>query len=237
TVFGVLGFFLALGTYLGTFKSKATGWSLLITSWFALVFLAPAAVNFYIAQKSKNITPLSRHEMDKLTVVMDFEKGAIKEGGKFSLKKTVTDADKKLVLGYFNNEFKKIHSKEDELRAEMASNISSYHWLSMWFPSTFYLSVVEEAGSRGYLNLLVYYAETQVLKKEFFKYYMDKVYFSEASDSSGVENFIKGDENIVRAEMRKPETYGWGHVLLLIYTVFICFLGYRGFLKMLVRLP
>ncbi|MCP5052073.1 MAG: hypothetical protein GY940_33200, partial [bacterium] len=126
TVFGVLGFFLALGTYLGTFKSKATGWSLLITSWFALVFLVPAAVNFYIAQKSKNITPLSRHEMDKLTVVMDFEKGAIKEGVTYKYGEELKQKVKDKVLSYYNNEFKKIHSKEDELRAEMASNISSY---------------------------------------------------------------------------------------------------------------
>ncbi|MCP4218344.1 MAG: hypothetical protein GY765_27150, partial [bacterium] len=53
---GVAIFFFSLGTVAGTFKSRFAGFIMLLTVWFALVFLLPGVVNTITYKKAESIT-------------------------------------------------------------------------------------------------------------------------------------------------------------------------------------
>jgi hypothetical protein len=233
----VLWLAFALGAAIGTIKSREAGISILMGAWALLFIFIPAALDFYSAGKSNNITPLYKLEMDKLKIVMAFEKRTIDEAGTFNYGKNATDKDRELLLSYYNNEFKEIHAREEAMRGEMLRNIRHCHLISSFFPSTFYLSVGEELSGQGALNLMEFYRYTQDLKKKFFKFYMDKIYFSEERNFSPIENFIEGDENIYYASSRLPRYYPLGLLLNFFYTVLILCFGYFRFKTYLYSQP
>jgi hypothetical protein len=236
-IFPVFAFFLALGMVFGTMKKRTAGIAAVLGCWFLLLFMLPAAMDFFISHKANMITPLNKHEMDKLKVVMDFEKRAIEEAGRFSYGESVNDKRRQVILSYYNNEFKRLNRMEKELREEMSSNVRLYYGLSMIFPTTYFRSMADELSSKGYLNMLDYYSITQELKKKFFKFFMDKLYFSGEGNFSRVENFVKGEENIYYAQSRLPRFYVWGLLLTLMYIIFLYYLGNRRFRKSLDIVP
>ncbi|MCP5052030.1 MAG: hypothetical protein GY940_32980 [bacterium] len=112
-------FFAGLGTAAGNFKSRVNGIFFMLTCWFFLVFVTPAALNYWVEWKADNITSLFKLEMEKFKLVMDFEKRAIEMAGKFDYGKSISDLDKTLVLSYRNNEYKEIHKLEQQMRLQI----------------------------------------------------------------------------------------------------------------------
>jgi hypothetical protein len=218
-------------------KSPFVGIPLIFACWAVLVYLIPAALNLFISAKANNIISMYKMEMEKLRKVMAFEKRAIEEAGTFDYDKNVTETDKRLVTEYYNNEFKKINEMEDRLRAQMEENIRWYHLVSSIFPSTSYLAVSDEVSSMGLRSIVEFMGYTLDRKKEFFKYYMDKLYFSGEGNFSKIENFVKDEENIFYAKSRLPYYWLLGIVLTLLFTLAILYFGYIRFKKYLFLLP
>jgi hypothetical protein len=185
TAFLNLVFFFALGICIGAVRSHLVGIPAIIDCWLLVVFLLPTAVNFFTAGKANHITSLYNLEMDKLKVIMNFEKQAIDKSITFKYGEKLTKEVIDYVKSFIDNEFKAIHEMEDNLRAQVLNNIKVHHFLSSFFPGLLYFSVSDEVSSRGLLNHVEFHSYTQELKKDFFKYYMNKLFFSKAQQFKG----------------------------------------------------
>ncbi|HLP58321.1 MAG TPA: hypothetical protein VK186_05800 [Candidatus Deferrimicrobium sp.] len=235
-LFVVLIFFFIVGTIISTFKSRITGVVILFTTWFILLFAIQAALNYYIAFKASAIKPVEQLEMAKLNILSDFEKRAIENSITYRYGEKLTQPVKDTVLSYWYNEFKQIQSLEDNMITEMNKVTSYYHILSILFPTTNYFSLSNEISSMGYFNLIDFYQYVQKSKQEFVKFYIDKLYFSDLTEFSGVVSFIKGDENIFKGIIRLPATFAWGFLVLLLQISALTWWSYDRFKKLLYHL-
>lgn len=223
-------FFFLLGTAVGTIRSKLTGIPTLLSCWFMLLFIIPAAIDNYIETKANLIKPLYKLEMEKLMVIMGWERKSFEKAGTLEHGQEVTNKDKEVMLSFLENEFKTLNALEGEMLEEMRENLSHFQWLSMLFPTTNYLSVVNELSSKGYENLLDFYKRAQELKARFVNNYIEKVFFS---NFAKVESFIKGDENVYHARSRLPGTFAPGVLVTLVYILLLTwnsYIRYRGIL-------
>ena len=230
----VTTFFFVVGTVLSTIDKKVKGISILIVCWFILLFVVPETINKFIATKSDHMTPVYKLEMEKLKTVLGFEKKAIQKAGTFEYGKEVKKIDRELVLRYWENEFKKLENLEESMRGEMQDNISRCQWLSTFFPTTFYRSLTDEISSRGYENVIDFYKHVQTLKRQFVRWYIDKVFFS---NFTKVESFIKDEENVFYAQSRMPGYVLMGAILNLLYIVILICVSYSRYKKILYREP
>lgn len=219
-------FFFVLGTITGTFKSRLAGFVILIFLWFIFVFLVPGVVNAVISQNADNIVSNYQLELEKLKILMDFEKQAAEKAGPVT--KSNTESEQELVESAWNNEIKKIQALEKKLQKEMEVNIQRYQMLSCLFPSTFYLSAGNEIGGKGYDNFTRFYEYIQDIKWKFIRFYIDKKYYA---DFSKVEPFIKDSGNLFYARTHLPRGFANGIWLTVLYISALFVAAYIRFKK------
>lgn len=217
-------FFFALGTIAGTFKSRFAGFVTLISLWFVFVFLVPWVINAVTARSADNIASTYQLELDKLKLLMGFEKQAEAQEGPVT--DSNTEAERALLESAWNNELIAIRDLEQKLAAEMQANIYRFQKLSCFFPSTFYLSAGNEISGKGYENFMRFFARILTLKWQFIRFYIDKKYYS---DFSGVESFIKGSENLFYSETVLPRRFLEGVLCALVYIAALFALSYIRF--------
>ncbi|MCP5107291.1 MAG: hypothetical protein GY950_28145, partial [bacterium] len=182
-------FFFALGTIAGSFKSRFAGFVTIVAAWFVLVFLVPGVVSALTAYKADNIISNYQLELEKLKIIMGFEKTAYDKQGSVKANESNTKTEQEMMERAWNNELQKIGALEKKLEREMEENVRGFQKLSLSFPSTFYLSAGNEISSKGYENFLRFFNYIQKLKKKFIRFIIDKRYYSNYSE---VESFIKG---------------------------------------------
>lgn len=219
-------FFYALGTIAGTFKSRFSGFVTLIIFWFVFVFLVPWVINAITAHKADNIASNYHLELEKLKILMGFEKRAKEKEGPVT--DSNTETERTLVESAWNNEFKDIRTLEKKLANEMHANILRFQKLSCLFPSTFYLSAANEISGKGYENFLRFFERILILKWKFIRFYIDKKYYS---DFSGVEPFIKDQENLFYSETVLPRGFFGGVLFALVYILVLFAVSYVRFKK------
>jgi hypothetical protein len=219
TAFLCLVFFFALGIAVGKIKSHLAGIPVVIGSWLLLIFILPMAVNLFIAGKANNIPSLYELEMEKLRIIMNFEKQAIDKSITFKYGEKLTKETIDYVSSFIDNEFKAIHEKEAELRAQMLKNVRLHHLLSSLSPTTLYFSVIDEASSRGLENALLFQGYAQEGQKNFSRFYIVRVFYN---DPEILISFIKGNENLFHARSRIP-TYFIGGVFIQLFIILALF--------------
>jgi len=217
-------FFFALGTIAGTFKSRFAGFVTLILLWFVFVFMVPWVINAITAHKADNITSTYQLELEKLKILMGFEKEAKEKEGPVT--DSNTEKERALLQGAWNNELKAIRALETKLADEMQTNIYRFQRLSCFFPSTFYLSAGNEISGKGYENFIRFFERILTLKWQFIRFYIDKKYYS---DFSGVEPFIKGSENLFYSETVLPREFLEGVLYALVYILVLFAASYARF--------
>lgn len=230
-------FFFAMGAAAGNARSRKTGFATVMTAWFILMFIIPAGVQFYIQLAADHITPVYKLDMDNFKLLMDSEKRAINKAGTFDYGKKATDMDRKIMIDYYNNEFKKINILEKRMRNQMKKYMRRHQLLSIFFPTTYYLSVSGELSSSGYHNLLAFYKYVQDNKKDFFMFFIKNIYFNGNANFDKVKPFIRGDENLFTGTVRLPRYAAAGLVTLCFYTAVFLMMAFRMFRKSLFIQP
>lgn len=231
-IFLVSLFFFVLGTVFSSIKSITMALTAVLSCWFILLYFIPTAVNIFIASRADLITPIYELELNKLKIIMDFEKRSIEKAGIFKSGEEVSDQKREVILGYFNNEFVKIHSLEDKMRNQMKKNKSLYQKISCFFITTFFVALNNEISSKGYENLLEFYGYIQKNKKKFSKRIMDRVYFS---NFSNVESFIKDDSNIYNSKSCLPNYFMLGLFVNLFIISSLLFFSLKVFRNLLFK--
>ncbi len=234
-MYGVSLLFLALGSVFGSCKSLFVGLAGSIASWFLFLFIVPFLIGIIIAAKSDFIKPENQLEIEKLKLLMDFEKRSNEEAGILDINQKPADIDRELVQSYYKNEFQKIQALEDELKAQMKTHTKLYYRLSSFFPTTGYLAFTNEISSKGYEALYAFYQSVKQTKEAFFKEYMKQVYFS--SQPPKVEPFLKGDDNVFTGKPALPEYLLQGIIITMLWIAGFAMLAYYRFKKSLFALP
>jgi hypothetical protein len=200
-------FFFAVGAVFGLCESIFVGLFGAIASWFIPLFIIPFIVSVIVSYNSGTIKPENQLEIEKLKLMMGFEKNAKEKGVTLELNQVSGDSQREYIQSYYKNEFQKIQALEKMLKAQMQECSKLHYLLSAFFPTTGYLALTQEISSKGYENLYAFYQEVLQIKEAFFKEYIKLVYFS--SQPAKVEPFLKGDDNIYIGKPALP-----GYLLL-----------------------
>lgn len=231
----ILSFFFVIGTIISSFKSKINAIITIISCWFIFVFLIPGAINTFISEKANDITSHYQVELNKLKIIMDFENKAIEKEGAFKIENRQKQSEREIIERFWEIDLKKIESIEEQLKNEMEQNIDIYHKISMFFPTSFYLSTANEIGSRGYKSFVGFYSYVQNLKRQFIRFYINKRFYDQ--NYSEIESFVKGDENIFYAWSQLPGNFSTGLALNLFYIFVLIGISYFRIRKLLFGLP
>jgi ABC-type Na+ transport system ATPase subunit NatA len=233
-LFLVVLFLFLLGAMAGTIRSRFMGIVVVMVIWFGLVFFIPGTVYQLVSKRADDITSNYRLEFEKLKIVMDFEDKALDEAKRYTNMEEREKSERKLVEGFWNNEFRKIQAFEEKMQTEMMDNFRFFRDLSILFPTTFYLSTNNEISSRGYESFFRFYRYVCQLKERFVRYYINKKFYSNYKE---VESFIKGDENLFYSASQLPRNFGWGVVLNLFYVLLLIAFSYLRFKSFLFCVP
>lgn len=219
-LFLVLLFFFSMGTVVSHLKSKSLGIITMTGLFFSFIFIIPCTINKIMSEKAAGMTDSYHLELEKLKVIMDFEKRAYEKIGIFRSGKKAPPSVTKLVESYWQKDFKKIQGFEQKLERQMGRNIRDYQSLSMFFPSSFYLSVGNEISSRGYDNFMAFYRNARKLKEQFLRFYFNKKFYTDHTNED-IESFVKDEENLFNASSRLPRTFRMGMVLTSAYIILL----------------
>jgi ABC-type transport system involved in cytochrome c biogenesis ATPase subunit len=162
-------------------------------------------------------------ELEKLKIMMGFERIFFEQVGIFYNKGIAPAKVKKLIEEVLKNEYKKFEDYENKMKNEMIDNIRSYQTVSSLFPTTFYVSSNYELSSKGYLNVIDYYAYNQSIKKQFIDFYVKKKFYSKIDR---IESFIKGDMNLFYSKSRVMAGWWKGIFMTVLYIVVLLVSAY-----------
>ena len=230
--FIMLGFFLFCGMLAGTFKNKLTRIVFIFALWLLFVFFIPALVSKIVYNRAESIMSTYKMDIEKFKVMMSIEKKAKEEAGKLDVDNVNTEIRRKLYEYFWNNEFKTIFGYEQSMINEMKDVVSLYHNLSLFFPTSFFLSANNEISGCGYESLIAFYEYAYKLKMGFVQYYAEKSFYSGEKEKT-VKPFLKGDENIFRASSHLPAKFDFGILISLLWILLPIFLLWIRFNRVL----
>lgn len=144
------------------------------------------------------------------------------------------DLLRKEIESYLNNEYKDIEAIDVRLKGDIKQVIIASNNLYNFLPTTFYLSTANEASSRGYQNFLDFYGYSHTLRRQFVRFWIDRVYYN---DPKVLVNFVKDDENIFKAKSKLPFNFRQGVFINSGYCIILLFLSYFLFIRNLFPAP
>jgi hypothetical protein len=219
-------FFILAGAAIGAIKNKSK-YIFLIVCYFVFIFLIPWTVNKIVYIKAVNgIKSNYKLELDKLKIMMDFERRFFKQVGIWQGVDVAPDKVKQLIQSGQEIEYKKLWEYENKMVDDIVKNIKIYLTISAIFPTTFYLSNNKEICSKGFRNFLDFYRYTCKMKYEFIKFYIQKKFY-EKSERGKVESFVKGDENLFYGKNRLSSNFLLGIILTIFYIFLLFLLNYK----------
>ncbi|MCU0289592.1 MAG: hypothetical protein MUF15_24765, partial [Acidobacteria bacterium] len=228
-------FFFVIGSLFSALKSYIKGLVYSIATWFVFVFIVPFLVSMVVSYNSNTIKQEYQLELEKLKMMMDFEKNARENKVTLNINEEAGDIHRQYMESYYKNEFPKMQKLEEEVKTQM-QDLSKLHFaLSALFPTTSYLAFTNEISSKGYKNLDLFYQEVQKIKEDFFKESMAKVYFS--PQPAKVEPFLKGDQNIFVGKPTFPDYFALSILIDLLYIAGLLMLTYYSYSKFMFSLP
>jgi hypothetical protein len=215
-----------MGVIIGSTRNQKKHTSKLLAVWMIFVFFLPGGLDSYISKKSGNITASYKAELKQMEIVNDFEKSIEKDYGKFD--RNNIEVERKIMQYYYKEVYPKIEAIENELKPELSDVMETKNGISMFLPTTFLQTVGNEVSGFGYKNKLNFYSSLQQKKKEFVRFWIDHVYYS---DHTNVVNFNQGDNNLFHAQSELPSGFWKGVFINLGWCIIILCLSYFLFLR------
>jgi len=230
-------FFFLLGIFCASVrKSKIAGFVTLILVWIFFIIIVPGIITHVLAKKAGNIASAYTLEQEKLRVLTGYKRRPQEEMQRHAGPDEQREAERKMAEAYWENEFLAIQAHEKKMLQDMEHERDDFQALSSLSPTTFYVSVQNEVGSKGYENFFLFYRYTQNLQEAFVRFYLGKK-TDNKSFSRSIEPFIKGDENIFYARARLPGYFLFGLSITLLYIAGAFILSFLGFRRNLFSLP
>jgi hypothetical protein len=205
----VFWFFYLLGLLITVFtlKNRRLSIVLMFISWILFVVFIPSLYGKFILNKAHNIQSEEKINIEKLSRLLDFEKYAKNILSELETREERLNMRRKLFLKFFRDEYDANKSTEYDYIKEISKVIAINRNLSLILPQTYYLFLSKEVSTGDYHNYIDYFNYVMKIRDGFMKFYFQKRYYS---DDKKVESFIKGEENVFRAESRLPGNFWMG---------------------------
>jgi hypothetical protein len=211
-------FFYCLGLLIGSIcKTKKTAVCLAV--WFILIFIIPELMRAHIFVNSKQIPPNESLNFKKFETLMDKEK--VFHSGKFKDMNFNEDPQrvwKPLAMKYWKEVYSANLEREKAFNERVAHMIDVVKARSVVCPCLYFPFLATEISSRGYSGYAGFIDYIMEIRDGFMKFYIEKRYLS---DDNRIEPFIKGEENVFKAEGRIPGNFWGGLVLTLLYALIL----------------
>ena len=229
-------FFFAIGTFLGTRRSKVAALLIGLIGWVLLIIVVPMVLDTILNYNSRSIQSIYKVEYEKWKIVNDFDKRYRKEEGVPKPDEAPTKKGLDKILSFWENEYKVSLEKDEKMIRQMEKNTSIFQWLSSIFPTSNYLSASCELSSNGYDGLIEFYRNALKIKIELFLKYIDIV-FVKGKSKEKFEPVLTDGENLFLLKTHIPLPTLLGILLTLIYTVSLLTFSHKGYKNELFRLP
>jgi hypothetical protein len=220
----VITFFVFLGAAISSLKR---GYIALGIFYFLLVLFIPWIIQkaVYVEAK-KSIKEIHQFEYEMFKYVMDFEKRFYERFGVWKSGKVAPNDIKTMIQSGQEIEYKKLRENEKKRINGISKRIRIYQSLAAFLPSTFYLSSNKELSSKGFQNFIDFYRYAYEMKFKFIKFYIDRKFYRQLP-KSGVEPFIKNNEDLFYGQSRLPPNFFIGVTLSVLYIICLSFILFR----------
>ncbi|HLP44551.1 MAG TPA: hypothetical protein VK469_01315 [Candidatus Kapabacteria bacterium] len=226
-------FFFVSGVLIGTLRLKGFNSALSIFStWFIFIYIFPGVINFQVENLIPETTEDYQTELEKFSIVVQFEKSFTDKHGLF--KRSKIEVARNFIERYWNDDYKQIEAREENLKKKFDNFVDDYHFISMFSPTTNYLSTVNEVSSRGYENFMDYYRFNQDLQRKFVRFYIDRTFYN---DPRIMVNFLDNEDPIYRGKSRLPRYFYGGILVNSFYCILLLFVAYYLYKKYMFPMP
>jgi hypothetical protein len=222
----VISSFIAGGAVIGSIKNKGLKIGLLFIVPFVFLLLIPGVIKKVFYNEATNIKSLQEFEFDKLKIMMKFEKRFYDRFKTWKSGEVAPDDIKAMIQSGQEIEYKELKGFELYRIDMISKRVKAYHLVSSFFPTLFYNATNRELSSKGFKNFIKFYQFTFDKKCEFIAFYIDRKFYK-PFPKTGLEPFIKGDEDLFHSQSQLPYFFWVGVFLTLFYTGVLLFVYYR----------
>ena len=203
--------------------------------WIIMVLVWPEALNAVFARKAEiNLKSLEEHQKRKDKLLLHLEKQALKNTGRYETIPEKKESDRESAEEYWNVVSKRIREIDLEMIEKIQALSRSFQLWSIFNPVTFYKSVNNELGSKGYNSYNKFFKENLVIQRGFLRYVFDKRYYE---NYSKVEPFLPADQFVVKAEPTLPRFYLPGIIFNFFLMLLALYIGYFMYKRQLFPKP
>ncbi|MCP4148435.1 MAG: hypothetical protein GY757_11865 [bacterium] len=229
----VITFFILTGALIGEWKNKSVQFIALPVVYFVLVFCIPWLVQKAVYMEAKEgIQSIYNFEYQTFKYVMDFEKQFYERFGVWKSGQVAPEKIKTMIENSKASVYKILRKKEVERLSGILKRVDNYQTIAAVFPTSFYLSINRELSSKGFQNVINFYRYAYDMKFKFIEFYLERKFYRSLPES-GVESFIKNNEDLFEAKSHLPGNFRFGLLIstfwLFVLTVIIWFLSNRHF--------
>ena len=213
----VITFFTAAGAVIGSLKSKVAQFITMPVLYLLLVLVIPWLIHRAVYMEAKEgIKSIYEFEYQSFKYMMEFEKRFYNRFKVWKSGEAAPDDVKAMIQSGQEVEYKKLRETELQRIDGIVKRIRVYQTLASFFPTTFYISTNKELSSKGFQNFIAFYRYSYDMKQDFIKFYIDRKFYRPLP-KTGVEPFIKGNEDLFYGKSRLPHNFLLGLILAVIY--------------------
>jgi len=201
--------------------------------WFIVVFLWPEIINLvFSAKATTHMKSFYSHENTKIEKLMKFERDGYEKikTGRYETVEEKKESDRKEAEKWWREDFKKIEEIENEMINKAKDIAGDFQFWCLFTPTTFYRSVNNELGSKGFNSYVKFYKGNLVQQRGFLRFYLDKRYYE---NYSKFESYLSKNEIVVTAKTSLPRFFVLGLIingLFIILAVFFSHFRFKSFL-------
>jgi hypothetical protein len=228
----VITSFTATGAIIGSLKGKVTHFITLPVVYFLLVLLIPWLILEGVYTEAKNgLQSIYDFEYETYEYLAKFEKDFYKRFGVWkSGEKPAQEDIKAMIESSRESVYQKMKNLEDKRLNSILKRIRAYQTISAFLPTTLYISSNKELSSKGFQSFVDFYKYAYEMKFKFVDFYLYRKFYL-ALPKSGVEPFIKGNEDLFYGSSQLPNSFLLGLVLSILEIVILLFVLYRKHTK------
>jgi len=225
----------AVSTRLGAIKNWRKGAVITAIFWIIVVFLWPEVLNLIFSRRAEiNMKSLEEYQIQKNKQLLGLEKKALKNTGRFDKQQEKQDSDRISAEIYWNVVSKKIRAIDLQMIDETEEISREFQAASIFNPVTFYKSVNNELGSKGFNSYNRFFRENLEIQRGFLRRVFDKRYYG---NYTKVEPYLPFEKLVVKAEPGLPAYFTAGILLNLFYLVIAITWGSAGFKRSMFPKP
>jgi ABC-type transport system involved in multi-copper enzyme maturation permease subunit len=207
------------------FKFRKVVFLWMFVFWVIFMFLIPEFSRIFIFNKARTLPSNESFSLRQLKALLAFEHNAQEY---FTIYPPPKDADMDQIFRKFTTDFlENVHnfskSQELNLNNDIKNIVHSYEYISTLFPTQFYYFLAGEISSKGYYGYTDFADYVIKSQEKFVRYYLNKKFVLKEKK---VESFVKGDENVFKAQSHLPNAYWPGLTAVFCYCLAMFMIAY-----------